>query len=65
MHKDLLIYDILEKKKRIEEIKRGKEEKVEVNLHKSIQIRDLISDVAKKEEEIWKPITLETHKKQW
>ncbi len=36
MHKDLLIYDILEKKKRIEEIKRGKEEKVEANLHKSI-----------------------------
>lgn len=36
MHKDLLIYDILEKKKRIEEIKRGKEEKVKANLHKSI-----------------------------
>lgn len=65
MHKDLLIYDILEKNQRIQVIKRGKEDIIQENLHKSIQIRDLIQDVAKKEEEIWKPITLESHKKEW
>lgn len=65
MHKDLLIYDILEKNQRIQVIKRGKEDIIQENLHQSIQIRDLIQDVAKKEEEIWKPITLESHKKEW
>ena len=65
MHKDLLIYDILEKNQRIQGIKRGKEDIIQENLHKSIQFRDLIQDVAKKEGEIWKPITLESHKKEW
>lgn len=59
------MHDLIEKQHRTDAITRKRDEAARVSVEKSMMLRDLILDVARKEDEILKPITIEAHKQEW
>ena len=65
VHKEILIRKILDKNHRTDSIKLNREESINLSVKKNLAIRDLIIDVAKKQDWNLQPVTLETHKEEW